>query len=72
MMEACLGVTTCDKCGKIMEKNQKIIVITEGVITRSENDLDFEGSSVRYACHVDCWDGVEEVTNDGVNLFLKE
>lgn len=60
MMEVCLGVTTCDKCGKIMEKDQKIIVIEEGVITRSEDDLDFEGSSVRYACHLDCWDGVAE------------
>lgn len=60
MMEAHLGVTTCDKCGKLMEKGQKIIVIEEGVITRSEDDLDFEGASVRYACHLDCWDGIEE------------
>ena len=59
-MEVCLGVTTCDKCGKTMKKDQSIIVIAEGLITRSEDDLDFECASVRYACHVDCWDGVEE------------
>ena len=59
-MEVCLGVTACDKCGKTMKKDQSIIVIAEGLITRSEDDLDFEGSSVRYACHLNCWNGVEE------------
>ena len=60
MMDACLGVTTCDKCGKPMTKGQNILVVAEGVITESGDELDFEGSCVRYACHLDCWDGVEE------------
>lgn len=60
MMEAHLGVITCDKCGESMNKGQNILVVTEGVITRSEDELDFQGSCVRYACHLNCWDGVEE------------
>ena len=60
MMEAHLGVTTCDKCGKLMRKEQNIVVVAEGLITKSEDELDFQGSCVRYACHLDCWDGVEE------------
>ena len=59
MMDACLGVTTCDKCGKPMNKGQNILVVAEGVIKNSGDELDFEGSCVRYACHLDCWDGVE-------------
>jgi hypothetical protein len=43
-----------------MEKGQKIIIVTEGKIARSDDELDFLGSGVRYACHIDCWDGVEE------------
>jgi len=58
-MEACLGVTTCDKCGRPMEKGQPILVIAEGNITESGDALTFQGSCVRYACHLDCWDGVE-------------
>jgi len=46
MMEVCLGVTTCDKCGKTMEKDQSLIVIAEGLITRSEDNLDFEGGYI--------------------------
>ena len=30
MMEAHLGVTTCDKCGKPMEESQPVLVIAEG------------------------------------------
>ena len=71
-MEIILGVTTCDKCGELMEKGQNVLVVAEGEITKSGKELDFQGSCVRYACHLDCWDGVEEVTNDGVSLFLKE
>ena len=61
MMDACLGVTTCDKCGEPMNKEQKILVVAEGVINESDGELDFQGSCVRYACHLDCWDGVEEI-----------
>lgn len=59
MMEAHLGVTTCDKCQEPMTKGQPVIIITEGSITESKKDLDYQGSCVRYACHLNCWDRVE-------------
>ena len=31
-------------------------------IGKSDDALDFQGSCVRYTCHLDCWDGVEENT----------
>jgi len=61
MMNARLGVTTCDKCSKLMRKNQKTIIIAEGEIATSNDFLDFRGSTVRYACHAKCWDGFEEI-----------
>ncbi len=60
MMEARLGVTTCDKCGEPMKEAQPVLVIAEGSVMQSGGDLTFHGSCVRYACHADCWDGVEE------------
>lgn len=60
MMEACLGVTTCDKCWKLMVEGQPILVVAEGSITKSGDELTFQGSCVRYACHLGCWDGIEE------------
>ncbi len=63
MMEARLGVITCDKCGELMEKGQNVLVVAEGKIINSNNEIDFQGSCVRYACHLDCWDGVEEATS---------
>jgi len=60
MMEAHLGIITCDKCGELMTKEQNVIILAEGIIKNSNDELDFEGSCVRYACHLDCWDGVEE------------
>ncbi len=59
-MEAHLGVITCDKCRKPMEKGQNVLVVAEGMIVNSDDELDFQGSCVRYACHLDCWGGVEE------------
>ena len=59
-MEACLGVITCDKCREPMKKDQNVLVLAEGAITKSDNELDFQGSCIRYACHLDCWDGIEE------------
>lgn len=59
-MEASLSVITCDKCGEPMEKGQNIIIITEGTIRNSNDELDFEGSGVRYACHIKCWDNIED------------
>lgn len=62
MMEARLGVTTCDKCGMPMKDGKPILVIAEGNITESDDELTFQGSCVRYACHLECWDRVEEGT----------
>lgn len=63
MMEAILGVITCDKCQQPMKKGQPVLIIVEGSITESDDMLTFRdsrGSCVRYACHLGCWDGVEE------------
>ncbi|MBI2851143.1 MAG: hypothetical protein HYX80_08920 [Chloroflexi bacterium] len=60
MMDARLGVITCDKCGEPMEKGQNVIIITEGKIANSNDEPDFQGSGVRYACHINCWDNVED------------
>jgi len=39
-----------------------VIIVAEGVITKSGyEDLHWENNGVRYACHLDCWDGVEEI-----------
>jgi len=59
-MEARLGVTTCDKCGEPMKEGQPVLVIAEGNITESGDELTFQGSCVRYACHLNCWDSFEE------------
>ena len=47
MMNAKLGVITCDKCGKPMKKDERTIIITEGRIVKSKSELDFEGTAVR-------------------------
>ena len=65
-MEAKLGVTTCDKSRKPMTESRPILIITEGNITKSDYTLTFDGSCVRYACHRDCWDGVEEIVADNM------
>ena len=59
-MEARLSVITCDKCGEVMREDQNILIIAERVVREAEPELDFHGTGVRYACHLDCWDGVEE------------
>jgi hypothetical protein len=60
MMDAKLGEFACDKCGKPMKKDQKILIIADGAVAKANDELDFQGSDVRYACHMKCWDGVEE------------
>jgi len=40
MMEAHLGVTTCDKCGKPMEQEQPILVVAEGDVTEPGDELE--------------------------------
>lgn len=61
MMVANLGVTTCDKCQEPMTKGQPVLVIAEGNIATADDGLTFHGSCVRYACHLNCWDGIEEI-----------
>jgi hypothetical protein len=61
-MEARLGVFTCAKCGEPLRRNQPVVVIGEGWIRgpKRKSLVTFWGSCVRYACHLDCWDGTEE------------
>ena len=61
-MDARLGVSTCDKCGELMEKGQNIIIVADGLIADSSDILEFRGTSVRYACHADCWDLTDEIS----------
>ena len=63
-MEARLGIITCDKCGMPMKEGQPVLVVAEGDISESGAELDFHGSCVRYACHLNCWDGIEEANPD--------
>jgi len=44
MMEAKLGVTTCDKYQEPMREGQPVLIITEGNITKSDDTLTFDGS----------------------------
>lgn len=58
-----LGITTCDKCGKIMLPGDKVIFIGNGTIgnfTENEEFLKLNTESIRYACHLDCWDHYED------------
>jgi len=61
-MEASLGILTCDKCGEPMGRDEQVIVIADGYIRgpKRRDLITFWGSCVRYACHLNCWDGVEE------------
>jgi len=58
--ELVLGVTTCDKCGKCMENGQQIVTIGLSRVVSSESEVITTEPEIRYACHLDCWDGVEE------------
>ena len=58
-MEMTLGVTTCDKCGEPMKKGQKIVTIGLSAVTETNRELETPEPEIRYACHLDCWDGVE-------------
>ena len=59
MMEAHLGVTTCDKCGEPMKKGQSIVIIGLSTVAKDNSELEVPDPEIRYACHLDCWDGVE-------------
>jgi hypothetical protein len=58
-LSALLCVTTCDKCNKPMKTGDKIVIIAKGTVTEIEDGLGFQGDGVYYACHEDCWDGVD-------------
>ncbi len=58
-MEMILGVKTCDKCGELMGKGQNIVVIGLSTVAKTNNELEVPGPEIRYACHLNCWDGVE-------------
>ena len=62
-MEAGLGIPTCDKCGEPMRRDEEVIVIADGYIrgAKRRDLITFWGSCVRYACHLNCWDGVKEI-----------
>jgi len=52
-----LGVTTCDKCGAPMKTGGKIVIIGLSTVTNTNTELEVPDTEVRYACHLDCWDG---------------
>ncbi len=54
-----LGVTTCDKCGMPMKKDQKIVTIGLGTVTKANIEIEVPEPEIGYACYLDCWDGVE-------------
>jgi hypothetical protein len=58
-MEMILGETTCDKCGEPMKVGQSIVTIGLSTVAREGSDLEVPEPEIRYACHLDCWDGVE-------------
>jgi len=58
-MKARLGVTTCDVCQQPMTKDERVMIVVEGSITESGDILTFDGSCVHYACHFDCWAGLD-------------
>lgn len=59
-MRTYLGVFTCDKCGELMGKGHPVLIIADGIIADSNCVLTFEGANVRYACHLECGDDIEE------------
>jgi hypothetical protein len=58
-MEMVLGVTTCDKCGEPMKAGQDIVTIGLSTVARENCDLEVSRPEITYACHLDCWGGVE-------------
>ena len=64
MMEARPGVTTCDRCGELMKEAQPFLVIVEGNVTESGDEMNFHGSCVQCACHLRCRD-----SGDGIRII---
>jgi len=42
-----------------MEKGQSIVIIGLSTVANTNNELEVPEPEIRYACHLDCWDGVE-------------
>ena len=61
--DALLCVKTCDKCGKIIEKNQDVFFISDGKIVHSNEllGLAYSQSQIYFVCHKDCWDGIVDM-----------
>ncbi len=59
MMDARLGIVTCDKCNTPMKTGQSIVIIGLSTIAKETDVLEMPDPEIRYACHLDCWDGVE-------------
>lgn len=57
--EMILGKTTCDKCDMPMKAGQNIVIIGLSTVANTNNELEVPEPEIRYACHLDCWDGVE-------------
>ena len=66
-MGARLGVITCDKCHEPMTGKQPVVIIAEGIVAVSANNLTFRRACVRYTCHLSCLDGVEQ--SDEYKIF---
>lgn len=60
-IDAHLGVKTCDKCGKMIEKSQEVFFISDGKIVDSNDMLGLEYSYIYFVCHKVCWDGIAEM-----------
>ena len=54
-----LGVTTCDKCDAPMKTGQNIVIVGLSTVANANSELEVPDPEIRYACHLDCWDGVE-------------
>jgi hypothetical protein len=71
-MEVVLGLTTCDRCGEPMKAGQDIVIRGPSIVAGENCDLEVPEPEVKYACHLDCWDGAGEPTSDRANLSPKE
>lgn len=62
-MRAGLGVIISNKCGEPTTEGDPMLDLAVGSVSEFGEKLTFEGSCVRYAYHLDCWDGMEEIEN---------
>ena len=57
-MEMILGATAYDKCDAPMKTEQEIIIIGLSTVAKETDVLEMPDPEIRYACHLNCWDGV--------------